>query len=77
MDPHDLTRERIRTWRERIPSHVRMPLWWDWAVLAAQYHLVDCDWVTVGVAGSHCTCGLSRMLETVLDDPRETGTKQP
>lgn len=72
MAPEDNTHRAIHRWNQRIEHP--MPEWWEWAVAAAQYHLADCDWVTIGVAaGEHCSCCLTRVLAKIIEERRASG----
>lgn len=68
MDPDDLPRVRIRQWQDGVASP--MPEWWEWAVAGAQYHLRDCDWVTTGITGDHCSCHLTRVIAKIISEAR-------
>lgn len=71
MSEMDDTRTRIRQWNA---SHATpTPEWWDWAVAAAQYHLHDCDWVTVGISTEHCSCHLTRVIAKIIRDACAAG----
>lgn len=70
----DDLRGAMRSWNDRLQEP--MPEWWEWAVAAAQYHLSDCDWVTVGVtAGEHCSCALTRVIAKIIEEAQHGAHK--